>query len=255
MPEIVLWGFDGSTYVRTVKMVLAEKGCTDFEQEPLDVLAGEPKQPEHLARHPFGKVPVLDYDGLRILETSAISPVPERRAARASRWFRRRRRTGRAWTWWSGSIDSYGYGASSAASQPTICSRISSAARTTRCAQAGLENGRKVLEYAMDHEGHRPFIAGELSLADLYLAPIAFYVSLTPDKDEALFGGGVSATGGPRSRPCRASARPSRSSGNRGRGRQWPELTAPAPAVARPSAPPAPPTAHTAPPRTGSPRH
>ena len=31
-----------------------------------------------------------------------------------------------------------------------------------------------------------PFIAGELSLADLYLAPIIFYVSLTPDKD-ALF--------------------------------------------------------------------
>jgi len=26
-----------------------------------------------------------------------------------------------------------------------------------------------------------PFIAGDLSLADLYLAPIAFYVSLTPD--------------------------------------------------------------------------
>ena len=28
MSEIVLWGFDGSTYVRTVKMLLAEKGVT-----------------------------------------------------------------------------------------------------------------------------------------------------------------------------------------------------------------------------------
>ena len=28
-----------------------------------------------------------------------------------------------------------------------------------------------------------PFLAGDLSLADLYLAPIVFYVSLTPDKD------------------------------------------------------------------------
>ena len=27
------------------------------------------------------------------------------------------------------------------------------------------------------------FIAGDLSLADLYLAPITFYVSMTPDKD------------------------------------------------------------------------
>ena len=73
MADITLWGFDGSTYVRTVKMVLAEKGVTDFKQVPLNVLAGEPKTPEHLERHPFGKVPVLDHDGMRILETAAIA--------------------------------------------------------------------------------------------------------------------------------------------------------------------------------------
>jgi glutathione S-transferase len=66
-PKITLWGFDGSTYVRTVKMLLAEKGVTEFTQVPLNVLAGEPKTPEHLERHPFGKVPVVDYDGLRLL--------------------------------------------------------------------------------------------------------------------------------------------------------------------------------------------
>jgi len=43
MSEMTLWGFDGSTYVRTVKMVLAEKGFTEFKQVPLNVLAGEPK--------------------------------------------------------------------------------------------------------------------------------------------------------------------------------------------------------------------
>jgi glutathione S-transferase len=43
-----------------------------------------------------------------------------------------------------------------------------------------------VIELAMKAKGSSPFIAGDLSLADLYLAPIAFYVSLTPDKD-ALF--------------------------------------------------------------------
>jgi glutathione S-transferase len=73
MSDIVLWGFDASTYVRTVKMVLAEKGVTQFKQVPLNVLQGEPKTPEHLARHPFGKVPVLDHDGVRILETVAIA--------------------------------------------------------------------------------------------------------------------------------------------------------------------------------------
>ena len=72
MASTTLFGFDGSTYVRTVKMVFAEKRFTDFRQVPVNVLAGEPKQPEHLARHPFGKVPVLDINGIRILETSAI---------------------------------------------------------------------------------------------------------------------------------------------------------------------------------------
>ncbi len=69
MSDMTLWGFDGSTYVRTVKMVLAEKGVSDFKQVPLNVLAGDPKTPEHRERHPFGKVPVLDHDGMRIMET------------------------------------------------------------------------------------------------------------------------------------------------------------------------------------------
>ena len=73
MSEITVWGFDGSTYVRSVKMLLAEKGITQFKQVPLNVLQGEPKQPEHLQRHPFGKVPVLDHDGMHILETAAIA--------------------------------------------------------------------------------------------------------------------------------------------------------------------------------------
>jgi glutathione S-transferase len=73
MSEITLWGFDGSTYVRTIKMLLAEKGVTQFKQVPLNVLEGEPKKPEHLERHPFGKVPVVDHDGMRILETIAIA--------------------------------------------------------------------------------------------------------------------------------------------------------------------------------------
>jgi glutathione S-transferase len=50
----------------------------------------------------------------------------------------------------------------------------------------GIENGRKMIDFAIKTRGSSPFIAGEVSLADLYLAPIVFYVSLTPDKG-ALF--------------------------------------------------------------------
>ncbi len=182
MSDIILWGFDGSTYVRTVKMLLAEKGITDFKQVPLDVLAGEPKQPEHLERHPFGKVPVLDHDGMRILETSAITRylndvLPGKSLVPATPKDRARM------DMVIGIVDSYGYGAlvgGVAAYHlfPDFVGGKNDAMRDT-----GLEQGRKVIEFAMATKGASPFIAGELSLADLYLAPVVFYVSLTPDRD------------------------------------------------------------------------
>ena len=73
MSDITLWGFNGSTYVRTIRMLLLEKGVANYEQVSVNVLTGETKTPEHLQRHPFGKVPVLDHDGIRILETSATA--------------------------------------------------------------------------------------------------------------------------------------------------------------------------------------
>ncbi|HEY0207294.1 MAG TPA: glutathione S-transferase family protein [Acetobacteraceae bacterium] len=180
MSDITLWGFDGSTYVRTVKMLLAEKGVTEFRQVPLNVLEGEPKSPEHLQRHPFGKVPVLDHDGLRILETAAIvrylndvlpglSLVPGTPRDRARM------------DMVVGLMDSYGYGAlvgGVAAYHlfPGFVGGQNDAAR-----EAGIETGRKVIEFAMQTRGASPFIAGELSLADLFLAPVLSYVMMTPD--------------------------------------------------------------------------
>ena len=185
MSDIILWGFDASTYVRTVKMVLAEKGVTDFKQVPLNVLAGEPKTPEHRERHPFGKVPVLDHDGMRILETTAIArylndvlpgkslipPAPKDRARMDMI---------------IGLIDSYGYGALTGGVAAYHLFPDFVGGKNEAMRKGGLETGRKVIELAMKTKGSSPFIAGDLSLADLYLAPIAFYVSLTPDKD-ALF--------------------------------------------------------------------
>ncbi len=186
MSDITLWGFDGSTYVRTVKMLLAEKGVTQFKQVPLNVLEGEPKQPEHLERHPFGKVPVLDHDGMRILETSAITRylndvLPGRSLVPATPGDRARM------DMVVGIIDSYGYGALVGGVAAYHLFPDFVGGKNDAMRDSGLENGRKVIEFAMRTRGASPFIAGELSLADLYLAPVAFYVSLTPDKD-ALFG-------------------------------------------------------------------
>lgn len=187
MPSpITLYGFNGSTYVRTVKMLLAEKGATDIEQVPLNVLAGEPKSAEHLKRHPFGKVPVLEHDGMRILETSAIArylndvlpgpsliPATPKDRARMDMVI--------------GLIDSYGYGALVGGVAAYHLFPDFVGGKNDDARQSGLEAGRKVLELAMQTRASSAFIAGDLSLADLYLAPIVAYLSMTPDKG-ALFG-------------------------------------------------------------------
>jgi glutathione S-transferase len=187
MHEMVLWGFDGSTYVRTVKMVLAEKAFTDFEQVPLNVLAGEPKAPEHLERHPFGKVPVLDHAGMRILETTAIARylndvLPGRSLVPSTPPDRARM------DMLVGILDSYGYGALVGGVAAYHLFPDFVGGRNDAMRAGGLDVGRKVLAFAMKTKGASPFLAGDLSLADLYLAPMAFYVALTPDAD-ALFDG------------------------------------------------------------------
>ena len=85
-----------------------------------------------------------------------------------------------------GLIDSYGYGALTGGVAAYHLFPDFVGGKNEAMRKGGLENGRKVIELAMKTKGSSPFIAGDLSLADLYLAPIAFYVSLTPDKD-ALF--------------------------------------------------------------------
>ena len=182
MSDITLWGFDGSTYVRTIKMLLAEKGFTQFKQVPLNVLEGEPKRPEHLERHPFGKVPVLDHDGMRILETTAIARylndvLPGRSLIPATPKDRARM------DMIIGIIDSYGYGALIGGVAAFHLFPDFVGGKNEAMRKGGIENGRKAIELAMKAKGSSSFIAGELSLADLYLAPIAFYVALTPDQD------------------------------------------------------------------------
>lgn len=186
----ILYGFDGSTYVRTVRMLMAEKGI-DYDQVPVNVLEGEPRQPEHLARHPFGKVPVMDIDGIRIRETDAICRYLE--DTRDGPSFipgdaKDRARMNEAISL----INSYGYGALvGVAGYHLFPDFIGGANDDAR--KAALAESEKLLKLLMANKGSDTWLAGDkLSLADMLLGPIIFYVSLTPDADQVL---GVADTG------------------------------------------------------------
>jgi glutathione S-transferase len=179
----VLYGFSGSTYVRTVRIVMAEKGL-EYDQVPVNVLTGETRQPEHLKRHPFGKVPVLDIDGMRLRETEAICRyIDETRPGTAVVPADAKERA--HMTEVVNLVNSYGYG-------PMIQSALHHLAPdfiggADAAAQLGrMEEAVKLLTLVMEIRGDRPWIAGgSPSLADYFLGPILWYVSLTPEMARA----------------------------------------------------------------------
>src|SRR5947208_4222476 len=92
MSEFIVHSIPGSPFGRAVLTTLEEKGAS-YRFSP--VAPGSLRSPEHLARHPFGRVPVLEHDGFMLYETQAIlryldrvlpapafTPADPRRAAR-----------------------------------------------------------------------------------------------------------------------------------------------------------------------------
>ena len=72
MAKPVIYGPGYSTFARTVRLALEEKGA-DYDLVEVDLLSGAGQSAEHLARHPFGKVPAFEHDGLELYETDAIT--------------------------------------------------------------------------------------------------------------------------------------------------------------------------------------
>ena len=67
--SINVYGIPGSPFLRSVEIALNEKGL-DYQLHAL--APGQHKEPEHLARHPFGRIPTFDHDGFTVYETQAI---------------------------------------------------------------------------------------------------------------------------------------------------------------------------------------
>ena len=69
MSEFIVHSIPGSPFGRAVLAALEEKRAS-YRLVP--VVPGTLRSAEHLARHPFGRIPVLEHNGFSLYETQAI---------------------------------------------------------------------------------------------------------------------------------------------------------------------------------------
>jgi glutathione S-transferase len=189
MAAPVVYGPAYSTYARTARLALEEKGV-DYKLEDVDILQGAGQSPAHLARQPFGKVPSFEHDGFRLYETCAITryideafPGPKLQPADAKRRARM--------TQIISVSDSYAY--------PNCIGKVvwqrlvvpllggQSDDKIVSEGMPMVEKAVAALEALVDATG--PFLCGpDISLADLHLAPVMAYFSATPEGQKLLAG-------------------------------------------------------------------
>ena len=72
MAAPVLYGVRRSVYVRIARLALEEKGEA-YDLDEVDVFAAGGPPADYLSRHPFGRIPAFEHDGLRLYESGAIT--------------------------------------------------------------------------------------------------------------------------------------------------------------------------------------
>ena len=72
MSKPTLYGPTFSTYTRSMRMVLAEKGV-EYDLVEIDMLRGAHHRPEWKKRHPFERLPAFEHNGFAIYESNAIA--------------------------------------------------------------------------------------------------------------------------------------------------------------------------------------
>jgi glutathione S-transferase len=186
MAKPVVYGPGYSTYARTVRLVLEEKGV-DYDLVEVDLLKGANQTPEHLARQPFGKVPAFEHDGFALYETDAITryindmfagvdlvPADARSRARMAQAI--------------SVISGYTYPAliTGIFMQRAVMPMLGNAADEAVIAAAlpKAETSLKALEQLIN--GNRYLAGDHLSLADLLLIPIYDYIRQTPEGEKLL---------------------------------------------------------------------
>jgi len=184
MAKPIVHGPGFSTYVRTVRLTLEEKGV-GYDLNEFNFFDGMPA--EQLERHPFGKVPAFEHDGFTLYETFPIcryideafdgpnlQPADVRLRARATQI--------------AAILGTYAY-------TPMITNLVIQRLVVPKMGgepdEALIRNSlpdiRKVLTVLEDLMGDQGYLVGnELTLADCHLIPMFTYFVATPESASIL---------------------------------------------------------------------
>jgi glutathione S-transferase len=176
---VTVYGVVGSPLLRSALLGLEERAVP---YALVGIPMGAHLEPPHLARHPFGRVPVFDHDGFALYETQAIlryvakvfpgeplEPADARAAARMNQLM--------------GITDWYFYNSiSTAISRPRIFAMRYGKPADEAAIKTALPGARICMQAVDDLKGDHAYLAGNaLSLADLLLAPQMANFALTPE--------------------------------------------------------------------------
>ena len=180
MSEFTVHTVPGSPFARAVLATLEEKGAR-YRLAPLAPNAS--KSPEHLARHPFGRVPAFEHDGFALYETQAIlryldrvlpqpalTPADPRRAARMDQVMNIN-----DWYLFHGVGNVIVF-------HRVIAPQLMGLKPDEAAIEAAMPKARTVFAELARLLGEQAFFAGDsVSLADLMVAPAASFFTATPE--------------------------------------------------------------------------
>ncbi|MGG5822500.1 glutathione S-transferase family protein [Falsiroseomonas sp. HW251] len=181
---VVLHGPAYSTYARTARLALEEKGVS-YELQEVDILTGKGHEPAHLARQPWGKVPAFEHDGFGLFETFAITryvdeafPGPSLQPADVKARARM--------TQICDVIDSYGYGAMvGKVFWQEVIVPMQGGTPDADIVAAGKEGAEKVLNVIHRLMENGAMCGDAVSLADLHVLPPLDYYLMAPSGRDA----------------------------------------------------------------------
>jgi glutathione S-transferase len=179
MPDPIVYGFPRSTYVNIVRLVLTHKDVP-YTFHDLEPVMGKA---EHLALHPFNRVPILRHGDFTIYETSAIASYVDEAFGGPRLTPNDVKARGRMNQWIS-AVNSYYYPYMiyHVTHERLVFPELGIASNEKVVAHAlpKVEVALRVLERELSH-GQDYVLGSELTLADFFILPSTFAFSLTEE--------------------------------------------------------------------------